>query len=152
MDVELNDSARRWPMKRISWTVLFVVVACVAVSAMALAQDAESTVADSSNETAYVLRIDSLTPGEPVKFEGAVALLRGDTGFQKLDDKTPFETRLEADALSLIVHAMSDDAALSVRVMRVDGAESREVCSATGRTIISVWGTSVRESFITVWE
>ena len=139
-------------MKRMTRILLSVAVACVAVSATALAQDAESTVADSSNETAYVLRIDSLTPAEPVEFEGAVALLRGDTGFQKLDDKTPFETRLEADALSLIVHAMSEGAALSVLIMQFDGPEAHEVCSATGRTIISVWGRSSGESFITVWE
>ena len=139
-------------MKRMSWTVLSVVVACVAVSAVALAQDAESTVADSSNGTAYVLRIDSMTPGEPVEFEGAVALLRGDTGFQKLDDKTPFEARLEADALSLIVHATTDGAALWIRIMRIEAAESQEVCSATGSTIVSVWGRSSGESFITVWE
>ena len=139
-------------MKRMTWIMLSVLVACVAVSAIALAQDAKSAGADNSNQVAYVLRIDSLTPGEPVDFEGAVALLRGDAGFQELDSKTPFEVRLEADALSLIVHATADAAALSVRIMRIEGAESQDVCSATGRTIVSVWGTSVRESFITVWE
>lgn len=139
-------------MRLTSWRVLLVIVACTAVCATALAGDSESTQASDVNEVAYVLRIDSLTPGEPVEFEGAVALLRGDTGFQNLDDKTPFEARLEADALSLIVHAISDDAALSVQVMRVEGAESHEVCSATGRTIVSVQGTSFAESFITVWE
>ena len=116
--------------------LLAAVIACSPVLIWAAGEGEALSAQEPEEITALVLRVDSEVPGEPVEFECALAFRGEDESFRFVQDKTPFELRLETDALNAIINAVPEDATVVVTLTTVRGDEYKEVLSANAGTVI----------------
>jgi hypothetical protein len=101
------------------------------------ADRAEPVAEDTSSvPEAFVLRVESLVPGDTVEFECAVAFGGKEGTFRSIKDKTPFELRLETDTLNALVHVTTEGALLVVTLVAAQGGQFIEVLSANCATIV----------------